>query len=92
MTLNAMSDQVARRVIIDVDERGRVSLARFGLKSTQVIVEQLPDGGLVINRAVALTPAEAAHYLNKNAVAALDQALGEVEAGALRKAALRSQR
>ena len=35
------------RVIVDVDARGRVSLARFEVKSTQLIVDPLPDGGLV---------------------------------------------
>lgn len=33
-----------RRIIIDVDARGRVSLARFGIKDTQVVVDHLPDG------------------------------------------------
>lgn len=39
-----------RRTIIDVDARGRVSLARFGLKDTQLVVDRLPDGGLSYNR------------------------------------------
>lgn len=50
-----------QRVKVDVDARGRVSLARFGVKSTQLVVDSLPDGGLVLHEAVALTPAEAAH-------------------------------
>lgn len=80
------------RVIVDVDERGRVLLARFGLKGTQLVVDQLPDGGLVLHRAVALTPTEAGHYLNPEAVSALDRALREVEEGELSDARLRSDR
>ncbi|HEX9864148.1 MAG TPA: hypothetical protein VGC03_04195 [Acidimicrobiia bacterium] len=49
-----MSEQ---RVIVDVDAREPVSLARFGVKSTQLVVASLPDGGLVLHEAVALTPA-----------------------------------
>jgi hypothetical protein len=86
-----MSSQ-SRRVILDVDSRGRISLARFGYKSGQLVVDELADGGLVIHRAVALTPVEAAHYLNEEAVAALDRAMAEVESGRLRKVPLRSQR
>lgn len=78
------------RVIIDVDARGRVSLARFGLKATQLIVESLPDGGLVLHRAVALTPAEAAHYRDPAAVAALEGGLADVAAGRIRRGELRS--
>jgi hypothetical protein len=89
--VSGSADQ-GRRVIVDVDGRGRVSLARFGLKSTQLVVDEFPDGGLVIHRAIALTPVEAAHYLNQTAVAALDRALAEAESGALRKVSLRSQR
>ncbi|MGH9052592.1 MAG: hypothetical protein ACRDWX_06235 [Acidimicrobiia bacterium] len=81
-----------RRVIVDVDARGRVSVARFGFKSTQLVVDELPDGGLVLHQAVALTPTEAAHYLNPKAVAALDQALAELDSGEVRKVTLRSQR
>lgn len=79
-----------RRTIIDVDERGRVSLARFGLKGTQLVVDQLPDGGLVLQEAVALTPAEAAHHRNPEAVAALRRGLGDIEAGRIRPGSLGS--
>ena len=79
-----------RRTIIDVDARGRVSLARFGLKDTQLVVDRLPDGGLVLQKAVALTPAEAAHYRDPAAVTALDRGLADVESGRTRSASLRS--
>lgn len=79
-----------RRTIIDVDARGRVSLARFGLKDTQLVVGRLPDGGLVLQQAVALTPTEAAHYRDPAAVAALERGLADVEAGRIRRGNLRS--
>lgn len=79
-----------RRTIIDVDARGRVSLARFGLKDTQLVVDRLPDGGLVLQQAMAVTPAEAAHYQNPEAVEALDRGLADVEAGRIRSGNLRS--
>jgi hypothetical protein len=79
-----------QRVIVDVDARGRVSLARFGVKSTQLVVDSLPDGGLVLHEAVALTPAEAAHYRDPAAVATLDRGLSDAEAGRIRKGKLRS--
>lgn len=79
-----------RRIIVDVDERGRVSLARFGLKDTQVVVDQLPDGGLAMHRAIALTPAEARHYGDPRAQEALERGLDDAQAGRVRKAELRS--
>lgn len=81
-----------QRVIVDVDARGRVSLARFGVKSTQLVVDSLPDGGLVLHEAVALTPAEATHYRDPTAVAALELGLSDAEAGRIRKGKLRSDR
>jgi hypothetical protein len=79
-----------QRVIVDVDARGSVSLARFGVKSTQLVVDSLPDGGLVLHEAVALTPAEVAHYRDPAAVAALERGLSDAEAGRTRKGRLRS--
>jgi hypothetical protein len=79
-----------RRVIIDVDERGRVSLARFGFRSMQVVVDSTDDGGLVLHRAVALTPAEAAHYGDPEAVRLLEQALASAREGRLGPLRLRS--
>ena len=79
-----------RRTIIDVDARGRVSLARFGLKDTQLVVDRLPDGGLVLQQAMAVTPAEAAHYQNPEARAALERGLADIAAGRIRRDSLRS--
>jgi hypothetical protein len=79
-----------QRVIVDVDARGRVSLARFGVKSTQLVVDSLPDGGLVLHKAIALTPAEVAHYRDPNAVAALERGLSDAATGRIRKGSLRS--
>lgn len=80
-----------RRIIVEVDERGRVSLARFGIKDTQVVVDQLPDGGLAMHRAIAMTPAEARHYGDPRAQEALERGLTDAEAGRIRKAELRSE-
>jgi len=79
-----------QRVIVDVDARGRVSLARFGVKSTQLVVDSLPDGGLILHQAIALTPAEVAHYRDPVAVAALERGLSDAAAGRTRKGRLRS--
>ncbi len=59
----------------------RVSLARFGIKDTQLAVDRLPDGGLVLHEAVALTATELAHLRDPGAVEALDRAWEDVAAG-----------
>lgn len=75
-------DQPARnRTVVDVDSRGRVSLARFGVKDTQLVVEEIEDGGLVLFPAVVLTPAEARHYKDPQAVEQLDRALASANRG-----------
>ena len=81
----------ARRVIVEVDERGRVSLARFGFRSMQVVVESTDDGGLMLHPAVALTAAEAAHYGDPEAVRLLEQALSSARQGRLSPLRLRSE-
>ena len=78
------------RVIVDVDARGRVSLARFGLKATQLVVDSLPDGGLVLHPAVALTPAEANHYQDPSSRAVLDQGFADAQAGRVQRGELRT--
>jgi len=80
-----------RRVILDVDDRGRVSLARFGFRSMQVVVDFTEDGGLVLHPAIALTPAEAAHYGDPEAVRLLEQALASAGKGRLSPLRLRSE-
>lgn len=79
-----------RRVIIDVDARGRVSLARFGLKDTQVVVDSLPDGGLTMHPAIAMTTAEARHYNDPAAQVTLNRGIEDAKAGRVRTLRLRS--
>jgi len=80
-----------KRTIVDVDARGRVSLARFGLKDTQLIVDPLPDGGLVLHQAIALTPAEAAHYQDTEAISELKRGLADAQSGRVKSLTLRSE-
>ena len=82
----------SKRVVVDVDRRGRVSLARFGIRDTQLVVEEIEDGGIIMYPAVVLTPAEARHYADPKAVAKLDQALASVKSGDIHRHKLKSQR
>jgi len=79
-----------RRVILDVDDRGRVSLGKLGFRSMQVVVDSTDDGGLIIHRAVPMTPAELAHYQSPEAVEALDRAITSANEGRLSALRLRS--
>ena len=79
------------RRLVEVDSRGRVSLARFGFKDTQLVVEELDDGVIVMRSAVVLTPAEARHYTDPDAVAGLDRAFSSARDGAAQTFKLRSQ-
>lgn len=81
-----------RRVVVEADSRGRVSLAKFGIKDTQLVIEQLGDGSLAIHPAVVLTAAEARHYSNPEAIAALDRGLASASTGGTRSMQLRSHR
>jgi hypothetical protein len=63
------------RTVARIDERGRISLKSFGFEDTDVVVETMSDGSLVISRAVVLTEAEARHYNSPEAVRALDAGL-----------------
>ncbi|MBM3694830.1 MAG: hypothetical protein FJW79_02695 [Actinobacteria bacterium] len=85
------ADAKPRRAIVDVDDRGRVSLARFGFRSMQVVIDPTDDGGLVVHPAVALTPAEAAHYRDPEAVRLLEQAFASAREGRLTPLRLRSE-
>ncbi|MBN2113952.1 MAG: hypothetical protein JW785_07495 [Acidimicrobiia bacterium] len=80
-----------RRVIADVDQRGRVSLAKFGFRSMQVVIDTTDDGGLTIHPAIAMTVAEAAHYGDPEAVRLLEQALASAREGRLQPLPLRSK-
>ena len=78
------------RRVVDVDKRGRVSLAKLGFKDTQLSVETLEDGGIVLRPAIVLIAAEARHYEDPDAVAALDRALRSRAEGDIRSHKLRS--
>lgn len=79
-----------RRVILEVDDRGRVSLGKLGFRSMQVVADSTSDGGLILHPAVAMTPAEFAHYQNPNAVKLLDDAIASADEGRLTTLRLRS--
>ena len=83
--------RMPRRLIVDIDERGRLSLARFGFRSMQVVIDSTDDGGVTIHPAVALTAAEAAHYGNPEAIRLLEQALASAREGRLEPLRLRSE-
>ena len=79
------------RVVLDVDNRGRVSLGKFGFRSMQVVASSTGDGGLILYPAVVMTPAEAAHYQNPEAIELLNRAMGSAASGELTPFELRSQ-
>lgn len=87
-----MERVTARRTVIDVDDRGRVSLARFGLKSVQVVVDELAGGVLAIQPAVVLTQLEAAHYRSQDAVSTLQMGFDDLEEGRVTDFKPRSRR
>ncbi len=88
----AKNESLPLRRVVQVDRRGRVSLARFGISDTQLVVEELEDGGVALHPAIVMTPAEARHYGNPEAAAALDQALASAREGAIRRFELRPRR
>lgn len=81
-----------RRVILDVDDRGRVSLGKLGFRSMQIVADPTDDGGLIIHPAVPMTPAELAHYQNPESVTALNAALDSANEGRLRTFTPRTDR
>jgi len=81
---------IERRTVVSVDDRGRISLARFGIKNMSVVVDELSTGGVSIQPAVVMTEAEAAHYRNPAAVAALEAGLGDANAGRISKGKLKT--
>lgn len=79
------------RVMIEVDDRGRASLAKLGFRNTQLVAEELEAGVFTIQPAVILTKLEAAHYDDPEAVAALTRARTSQKEGRISKGKLRSQ-
>lgn len=79
------------RRVLPVDDRGRISLAKYGLKNMDVVVEELPSGeGVSIQPAVVLTEAEAAHFRSPAAVEALARGLDDAKAGRVSTMRLRA--
>ena len=76
--------------MVEVDARGRVSLAKYGLKNMNVVIDPLEGGGITIQPAVILTEAEAAHYANPEAVAQVENALESARTGKVGKLQRRS--
>ncbi len=69
-----------------------IPLAWFDIKDTQLVVKEFEDGDLTMYPAVVMTPAEARHYANPEAVARLDQALASAKSGDIQSHKLRSSR
>lgn len=78
------------RTVLYVDKRGRVSLAKLGIKDTQLVAERLADGGVALHPAIVTTPAEARHYSDPDAVELLDRALAAARSGGVKADWLRS--
>ncbi len=78
------------RIIVEADARGRVSLAKIGIKNAQLVAERTEDGGVILSPAVVLTPAEARHYANPEAIKLLNQAQKSVDEGRIEKGNLRN--
>ena len=72
------------RRFLDVDSRGRVSVARFGYKDTQLLAIQNDDGSITLQKVVPLTMAELEHFADPAAVEALRRAWNQVESGEAR--------
>lgn len=89
MPSEATSDR-PQRTVVDVDARGRVSLAKLGIKNTQLVVERLADGGIALHQAIVMTPAEARHYSNSDAVEQLNRSLAAARDGEVLPNRLRS--
>lgn len=76
-----VTPKTARRTVIDVDRRGRVSVGKLGFKDVQLVAEELGEGIYTIQPAVVLTEVEAAHYRNPDAVDTLKQARVDLAEG-----------
>lgn len=88
---NTVTTPTRGRRILPVDERGRISLAKYGMKNMDVVVEKLPSGqGVTIQPAVVLTEAEAAHFGSPEAIETLARGLADARAGRTSKMPLRS--
>ena len=69
------------RRVVDVDDRGRVSLAKYGLKNTQVVIDEEPDGTLHISQPIVLTTSEIARLFGEEHASAVERGLRDVVEG-----------
>ena len=69
------------RRFLDVDSRGRVSLAKFGYRDTQLLAIQDDDGTITLEEVVPLTRAELEHFTDPKSIEALQRAWDQVKAG-----------
>ncbi len=72
------------RRFLDVDSRGRVSVAKFGFKDTQLLAVQNDDGSITLEEVVPLTRAELEHFTDPAAMEALQRAWNEASEGKAR--------
>ncbi|MBT8217790.1 MAG: hypothetical protein HKN74_02155 [Acidimicrobiia bacterium] len=72
------------RRFLDVDSRGRVSLAKFGYKNTQLLAIQDEDGTITLEEVVPLTRAELEHFTDPAAIEALQRAWTQAATGKAR--------
>lgn len=68
------------RLVIDVDDRGRASLAKMGYKNIQLVAEKIGDQTYTLQPAVILTASEAEQL----SAARRSQKEGRVKPGRLR--------
>ena len=89
---NRLTSSARNRRVLPVDERGRISIAKYGIKNMDVVVEELPSGrGISIQPAVVMTEAEAAHFESQEAIDTLARGLADAEAGRISTVQLRSE-
>lgn len=74
-----------RRVIVEADGNGQVSLACFGIKNTQLMAEERENGSISLLPTTGMSPAEVEHYRDPEAVARLEKAFAEAREGKLRR-------
>ena len=76
-----MEFHLETRRFLDVDSRGRVSVAKFGFKDTQLLAIRNDDGSITLEEVVPLTRAEIEHFTDPGAMEALQRAWEQVDRG-----------
>ena len=72
------------RRFLEVDNRGRVSLAKFGYRDTQLLAIQNDDGSITLEEVVPLTRAELEHFTDPESIEALQRAWDQASKGEAR--------